>query len=67
MVPSGSKWGVKKTGNARPSATAPTKKGAVKIGKDIAKKGKTELVIHKKDGKIKDKRSYGEDKYPPKG
>ena len=45
---------------------AKTKKDALDIGRKIAKNNKSELVIHGKDGRIKDKDSYGNDPNPPK-
>ena len=59
-------WQVKKGGNEKASALTPTQKDAIEIGKGMAIKGKTELVIHGKDGKIRDADSYGNDPCPPK-
>lgn len=39
---------------------------AVNQGKEIAKEHKSEHVIHKKDGAIGEKNSYGNDPHPPK-
>lgn len=33
----------------------------------VAKNDKTELVIHGRDGRIQDRRSYGNDPFPPRG
>lgn len=43
-----------------------TKVEAEKAGRDQAKHDKTEHVIHKMDGKIGEKNSYGNDPNPPK-
>lgn len=48
-------------------ATASSQLGAAAIGRRIAKKYRTELVIHGRDGRIRVKNSYGSDPYPPKG
>ena len=59
-------WSVKKGGASRASKNVNTKAEAVKIGKQIAKNQKAELVIHKKDGTIQNPNSYGNDPCPPK-
>jgi Uncharacterized protein conserved in bacteria (DUF2188) len=43
-----------------------TKETAEQRGKEIAKDAKTEHTIHKKDGTIGEKNSYGNDPNPPK-
>ncbi len=43
-----------------------TKERAVDRGRQEAKKDKTEHRIHKRDGKIGNSNSYGNDPYPPK-
>ncbi len=43
-----------------------TKEPAVEKGRSIAKKAETEHTIHKKDGTIGEKNSYGNDPNPPK-
>lgn len=60
-------WGVVGEGNERKTAIVPTKKEAEKIGREIAKNQKSEVLIHDKNGKIKERDSYGKDPYPPKG
>jgi len=59
-------WQVKKEGAERASKVTETKKEAVEAGRDAAKKEQSELVIHRKDGTIQDKDSYGNDPHPPK-
>ncbi|WP_407557878.1 DUF2188 domain-containing protein [Winogradskyella sp. 4-2091] len=60
-------WDSKKGGAKRASKHFETKKDAVDYSRALSKKQKTELVIHKKDGKIQRKDSHGNDKFPPKG
>lgn len=55
IVPLGNGWAVKGEGNSKFTAITDTKKDALIIGRQIAKNNKTQLVIHGKDGKIKDK------------
>ncbi len=66
VVPSSSGWSVKKSGASRASKNFNTKEEAVKYGREMSKSEKTELYIHKKNGMIQDKNSYGNDPNPPK-
>jgi len=60
-------WAVVISGNEKASKVLDTQKQAIDYGREIAKTNASELVIHGKDGKIRDKDSYGNDNYPPKG
>lgn len=63
----GSGWSTKTETSKKAYKTAPTQKEAIEIGKKIAKNNNSELLIHGKNGKIREKNSYGNDKFPPKG
>lgn len=52
-------WAIKTIQAEKPSRIFTTKKDAVAHGIEIARKYKTELFIHRKDGRIEDRRSYG--------
>lgn len=67
VVPKGEKWAVKGAGNEKYTKIVDTQKEAIEIAKEIAKNNNSEVVIHRKDGQIRDKNSYGNDNYPPKG
>ncbi|MCD4734434.1 MAG: DUF2188 domain-containing protein [Bacteroidales bacterium] len=60
-------WSSKKGGAQKSSKNFDTKKGAEKWSRDISRKEGSELVIHKKDGRIQRKDSHGNDPFPPKG
>lgn len=64
--PSGG-WQVKGAGNSRATVKTSTQQAAIKIARDIAIKQKAEVVIHRMNGQIRDKNSYGNDPFPPKG
>jgi len=66
VVPKGDQWGVKKEGNQRSSSLHPTQEKARQEAVRIAKNEKSEVVIHRPDGRIRDKDSYGNDPNPPK-
>lgn len=59
-------WAVKKEGNERASSVHPTQQQAIDVGRDAAKAERSELVIHGRDGKIRDKDSFGNDPFPPR-
>ena len=60
-------WQVKGAGNTQATARTTTQAEAISIAKSIAVNKKTELVIHGTDGRIREKNSYGNDPFPPKG
>jgi len=66
VVPHKDGWATKREGNDRASKVFEKKSDAVDSGRKTAKEDKTDLVIHKKDGKIQDSDSYGPDPNPPK-
>ena len=60
-------WQVKGAGNTKATVITSTQKEAIKIATSIARNQKSELVVHGLDGQIREKNSYGNDPYPPKG
>ncbi len=54
-------WGVRGAGNSRLTKKTQTQAEAIEIAKEIAKNQKSEVVIHREDGQIRDKDSYGND------
>lgn len=60
-------WQVKKQGNDKASARTETKKEAVNIGRDAARKEHSELIVKGEDGKIQSKDSHGHDPKKTKG
>lgn len=66
-VPTDDGWANKREGGQRASSTHDTKAEAQAAGRDAAKKDGVEHVIHKKDGTIGEKNSYGNDPNPPRG
>lgn len=60
-------WQVKGAGNSRATAVTSTQRAAIEIATGIARNQKSESVVHGLDGRIREKNSYGNDPYPPKG
>lgn len=67
VVPSERGWSVKKAGARRASSTHATQQEAIDAATRIARKQRTELYIHGRDGRIRERNSYGSDPHPPKG
>ena len=60
-------WQVKGAGNSRATVRTATQKEAISVARQISKNKGVEMVIHKTNGQIREKNSYGNDPYPPKG
>ncbi|MDF3027197.1 MAG: hypothetical protein K0S23_1504 [Fluviicola sp.] len=60
-------WQVKGAGNSKATVITKTQKEADTIAKKIATNQKSEVLIHGKDGKIREKNSYGNDPKNIKG
>lgn len=58
-------WQVKGAGNTKATAKTDTQKEAIEIARDIAINKQSEVVIHGRNGQIRDKDSYGNDPVPP--
>lgn len=66
VTPRNGNWQVKGAGNSKATKLFDTQKDAIAYGRDIASNQQSELVIHRPNGQIRDKDSYGNDPCPPK-
>lgn len=66
VVPHGGSWATKKEGAQRVGVVTDTQKAAMEKARGQAIREKVEVVIHRKDGTIRDSDSYGNDPIPPK-
>ena len=66
VVPREGQWAVKKEGNQRASSIHRTQRDAIDVAREAAKEEKSELVIHRPNGQIRDKDSFGNDPFPPR-
>lgn len=66
VVPNGDIWQVKKERSNRATKNFNTQKEAINYARDLSRKQESELVIHDRKGRIRDKDSYGNDPCPPK-
>ena len=60
-------WAVRGEGNSRVTAVRPTQEAAIQRGTEVARNQHSELLVHGRDGQIRERNSYGHDLYPPKG
>jgi Uncharacterized protein conserved in bacteria (DUF2188) len=67
VAPSTGGWSVRRAGALRASGVFKTQDEAIKRGREIAKNQKSELFIHGRDGRIREKSSFGNDPFPSKG
>lgn len=61
------KWKLKRDGAQRSTKIFDTQREAIEEGRRISRNQQTELVIHGRNGRIREKDSHGHDPYPPKG
>jgi hypothetical protein len=66
VVPHDGGWATKKEGASRAGSVTDTQKKAIDRAVEQAKREKVEVVIHRRDGTIRDSDSYGNDPIPPK-
>lgn len=67
VVPYGNQWAVKGAGNDKATKVVQTQKDAIKIARGIAVNQQSELIIHRTDGTIREKNSFGNDPIKTKG
>ncbi len=60
-------WAVRGEGNTRATSVHSTQAEAIDAARIIARNQEAELLIHGRDGRIREKDSYGHDPHPPKG
>jgi hypothetical protein len=53
-------------GSLRPSRTFGTKQEAMSAGRELAKRNRSEHIVHAQDGRIRQQDSYGRDPFPPR-
>jgi hypothetical protein len=66
-VPHGDEWANEREDASRLSKKFDTKAEAEQAGRKTAKREETEHLIHKGDGEIGERNSYGNDPFPPAG
>lgn len=67
IVPHNWKWWVKWEGNTKFTKVFDTQKEAIDYWRKIARNQKSELFIHRQNWQIRDRDSYWNDNFPPRG
>ena len=60
-------WQVKGEGNSKATVRTSTQREAIDRARAISRNQRSELVIHRPNGMIRDKDSHGRDPFPPIG
>ena len=67
IVPHKDGWAIKRSGSERASYVCDTQREAIDKGRGISRNQGTELSIHGKDGRIRERDSHGSDPCLPRG
>ncbi len=67
VVKYGDDWAVRGEGNSRVTSVHSTQQEAIGHAREIARNQQSELLIHGTNGQIRERNSYGNDAFPPKG
>lgn len=66
VVPHSDGWATKKEGSGRAGTVESTQSAAIDRARTQAKREHVEVVIHGRNGQIRDSDSYGHDPLPPR-
>jgi len=66
-VKGGEQWGVRGEGNERLTSVHGTQRQAIEHARSIAINQRSEMFIQGRNGKIRERNTYGHDPFPPKG
>lgn len=67
VVPHEDGWAIRGENNERATSVHGTQAEAIDRAREIARNQEAELLIHGRDGRIRERDSYGSDPFPPKG
>lgn len=67
MVPVGDKWGIRGEGNSKLTSKYDRQSDAIAAARQISINQNSELFIHGRNGRIRERDSHGNDPYPPIG
>jgi hypothetical protein len=67
VVPHEGGWAVRGEGNSRATSVHQTQAEAITEATQIATNQRSEVLIHGRDGQIRERNSHGHDPHPPKG
>jgi hypothetical protein len=61
VVKRGDNWAVRGAGNSKDTSHHGTQEEAIGAAKNVAENKKSDVVIHNREGKIRERSSYGND------
>ncbi len=67
VVPHEGGWAVRGAGSQRATSVHRTQREAIDAGRAVARNQRTELFVHGRDGRIRERDSHGNDPFPPRG
>lgn len=67
VVRHGEGWAQLGEGNSRVTRTFGTQQEAIDAARETARREQSELIIQAENGQIRERNSYGNDPFPPKG
>ena len=67
VVPTRGRWGIKGEGNSRLTSTFDKQSDAIAAARQISRNQSSELIIHGRNGQIRERDSHGNDPFPPRG
>lgn len=67
VVPHADGWAVRGAGNTRATSVHETQSQAIQEARSIAKNNHSELLVHGRNGQIRERDSFGNDQCPPRG
>jgi hypothetical protein len=67
VVPHDKGWAVKSASASKAKSLQQTQKQAIDAGRQTAIGRESELFIHRPNGRIRERNTYGNDPFPPKG
>ena len=66
VVPRNERWAIVSEGKSKATSVHDTQAEAIEEARTIARKLSGQLVIHRRDGRVRDRDSYNSDPLPPK-
>ena len=67
VVPHAGGWAVRGAGNSRATSVHETQAQAITHAREIAQNQESEMLIHGRHGRIRERDSFGNDPFPPAG
>ena len=67
VVPHAGGWAVRGAGNSRVTSVHETQAQAITHAREIAQNQESEMLIHGRNGRIRERDSFGNDPFPPAG